>query len=141
MHNATKIHWLYDEQTGAIPFIINNDNTKVKNLIDKKIFELDGYPTNYNAKELGASKLRAYYNIPNAEELTSETIISLYLTYPEWFLLFRGKASSEVLINETQVKMMTAFFNHEKKKLTNKAKRQKQKTAHTNAIVADAHEF
>lgn len=109
MYYVYDIGWLYDKSTGIIPYIINNNNTIVKNIADNTLIEMlnkNAYPDD-NAKET----IIKYYNIPDAKSYSSHQLITDYLSILEWVTIFKGKPASNVMLSSFKVKLMKHFVD------------------------------
>ncbi len=59
--NACDVHWGYSERTGAIPFIINQQKTKLKQLEDGFVMDITTEQKSSNSLTSAINTLSAYY--------------------------------------------------------------------------------
>ena len=84
---AKDVHWIYNPETGAIPFVFNKDKTKVKQLTDNKIIELlhgcmlfeKGSPLDDQLNKVKTKKIVLYSNaIATSSSVISEYVLGQY---------------------------------------------------------------
>ena len=128
MYNVLDIGWLYAKSTGAIPYIVNNDGTKVKNIADGTILDL-----NEKDRFTPYRVLERYYEIPHNIVYSSKQIMTNYLNTWEWLFITNGQRVDEATLSDFQVKMMKKCFERKLNKLNRKkdkiAKRQEMDDA------------
>ena len=120
MYNVLDIGWLYAKSTGAIPYIVNNDGTKVKNIADGTILDL-----NEKDRFTPYRVLERYYEIPHNIVYSSKQIMTNYLNTWEWLFITNGQRVDEATLSDFQVKMMKKCFERK----LNKLNRRKDKIA------------
>lgn len=60
---AKDVHWIYNPETGAIPFVFNKDKTKVKQLTDNKIIDLTPKYTHINPNTSAKNAFSDHYKL------------------------------------------------------------------------------
>lgn len=124
--NANDIHWFIIDKT-VYPYIFNNDNSRIKELIKGTIIPL---PEDYGYDRHGAVKttITRITDNDNIKLFETENVFADYLNFSEWFLISGGKPINEVMIDDTKLKLVKYFFEKNiERKRKQQAKKQRQK--------------
>ena len=133
MFAARDVHWVYNEETGSIPFIINDKKNKVKQLEDGFVIEI--LDRNQCSNPLTAAKntFEDYYG----KEMSYVGFTAMFAHVNmfqnlKWF--YYQHLDGNTLLNSEQIDFLsrnydTKFAKAQQKQLREEAKKQAEKEA------------
>ena len=130
LFDAKDVHWVYSEQTGAIPFILNVEKTKVKQLEDGFILEILEKDKCSNPLTAAKKTFEGYYEMPM--EYVNHTAMFAHVNMfqnLQWFML--QDLDARTIISTDQIEFLTKNYNRKisktrRKESIKKAKRERE---------------
>ena len=130
MYKSEDIQWIYSQDTGSIPYILNNEKTKAKVITDGTIIPFYARGTiNDRARKAVAE----HYGIETDNMITYHhlgDIAAHKLNMFQYLILFRGLPSyrDNIAFSKSQIKLMKYWHDKHENKI-HKKKLKAQKTA------------
>ena len=108
--NARDVHWVYNEETGAIPFILNEQKNKVKQLEDEVVLDISKEYQCSNPLTAAKKTFEGYYG-KDMDYVNCTAIFAHVNMFQnlQWFYL--QNLSGGTLLNADQVKFLTENYN------------------------------
>ena len=108
--NARDVHWVYNEETGAIPFILNENKNKVKQLEDSLVIEISEKNKCSNPLTSAKKTFEDYYN-KDMDYVNYTAVFAQVNMFQnlQWFYL--QKLDGNTCLNADQVQFLTENYN------------------------------
>lgn len=131
MYKARDVKWITSKKTGAIPYIFNHENSKIKLIIDNTILDIEHNDKAGNLYNDAKDAIANHYNIEDYIFTKSTTdIISSHLNIFQLIIYFNAQDlwDYDAIINKFQILRIKQIYDSGvKKEEKRKQKAQKRK--------------
>ena len=123
---AKDLNWIYSEKTGALPFIINNNQNKVKLLFDNTIVEITEKHKCSNPKTAAKNALSEHFK--QDMDYVNSTAIFAQVKFLKNLQHFGAQTLGEdSQLTMEQIKFLSDNYTKKIRKIYQKEKEEKQK--------------
>jgi len=144
MYKSNNVNWYYSEQTGTVPFIINNDENRIKLILEDEILPIqDAEDSTYFDQKLKRTIQNHFKDNCNGYILETAEIVSRNLNMLEFVVFFGSQnvCSDKSTLRKSQVYLIKKAYDKKMKSAHKKALRKQEKQKRIQEQCEREHEF
>jgi hypothetical protein len=126
MFTARDVHWVYNEETGSIPFIINEKKNKVKQLEDGFVIDILDKDQCSNPLTAAKNTFESYYGKPMSY-VGFTAMFARVNTFQNLKWFYYQKLDGNTFLNSEQIELLSKNYDKKVAKETQKQLREDTK--------------